>query len=254
MRPGDLGMYDSSYVQAHAAKFYAPLKKWYRVRAHGWENLPRAPFLGVGNHSGGILMPDALAWVGEYHTSRLSPPLVTLAHDGLFDLYPRRLATALSKLGAVRAGHQNARDAFARGHAVQVYPGGDDDACRTFAQRNTIVFAGRTGYVRLAQEAKVPIVPVVSRGAHSGLVILSTGKGIVRFFKLHERLRLTAWPLSLCLPWIVWFGPAPGYLPFPSRMTLTILPPIDPSGSIPAVDEHVRGRMQAHLDERGDLS
>ena len=137
--------------------------------------MPDGPFLGVGNHSGAGLIPDTLVWLAHYHSADRPTPLLTLAHDQMFASFPEPLKRWVARFGAIRADPQLALSALQSGCAVQVYPGGDHDACRPFSQRNRIVFAGRRGYVALAREAGVPIVPVAAVGGHETLVILSEG-------------------------------------------------------------------------------
>ena len=56
-----------------------------------------------------------------------------------------------------------------------VYPGGDYDTMRPTAQQNIIDFKGRTGYVRAAIAAGVPIVPAVSIGGQETQLFLTRG-------------------------------------------------------------------------------
>jgi 1-acyl-sn-glycerol-3-phosphate acyltransferase len=250
VRPGELDGVDPEFLRRHAGWLTRALHTWFRADVRGMEHLPQTPFVGVGNHSGAVMIPDSLVWVGAYQTSGRRPPLVTLAHDGMFDVYPRSLAMALTKLGTVRARKEIAAEALRRGYAVQVYPGGDHDACRSFFRRNEIVFAGRKGYVELAREAGVPIVPVVCVGGHEALVILWDGVRLARKLGLDRRFRLKAFPLSLCLPWGVWLGPLPGYLPLPTKISVRVLPPISAEGGdIDTIDARVRASMQRAADE-----
>ena len=57
-----------------------------------------------------------------------------------------------------------------------VFPGGDHDAYRPTRQSAVVDFAGRTGYVRSALEAGVPIVPVVSIGGQESQLYLARGE------------------------------------------------------------------------------
>jgi 1-acyl-sn-glycerol-3-phosphate acyltransferase len=251
MNPGDLGCYDPVYVQENAPRWRNLLHSYFRAEVSGMENIPDRPFLAVGNHSGGILIPDTLVWLSEYHSAGRKTKLLTLAHDGMFSQYPAALSRWASRFGAIRARPEAALQALKEGYSVQVYPGGDLDACRPFSQRNRIVFAGRTGYVELAREAGVSILPVASRGAHSSLVILRSGRRLAKILGTDRRWRLGALPLSLSLPWGLWLGPLPGYLPLPTKIEIEVLPPIEPKGSNSEVDREVRGQLQASLVRRG---
>ncbi|MBK6461125.1 MAG: 1-acyl-sn-glycerol-3-phosphate acyltransferase [Myxococcales bacterium] len=245
--PGELGMYDPAFVAEHAPWLRRGLFRYFRADVSGLEHLPEGPFVAVGNHSGATLIPDTLVWLAEYHTAGRSTPLLTLAHDQLFTAYPAPLSRALARLGAVRACPSLARRALDAGYAVQLYPGGDYDACRSYARRDEIVFAGRRGYVDLAREAGVPLVPVVSHGAHAALFVLWDGAALAEALDLPRRLRLATFPLSLSLPWGLWLGPLPGYWPLPTRITVRALPPVSPEGPPDEVDARVRDAMQAEL-------
>ncbi len=246
---GALDAFDPAYLRRHAPWVTKALHTWFRADVQGMEHLPDGPFLAVGNHSGAVMIPDTLVWLGAYHTSGRRPPLITLAHDGMFDTYAKPLARALARLGAVRANKETALEALRRGYAVQVYPGGDHDACRSFWRRNEIVFAGRKGYAALAREAGVPIVPVVSVGGHEALVILWDGQRLAKRLGFTRKLRLKAFPLSLSLPWGLWLGPLPGYLPLPTKISVRVLPPI-PSDTedLDALDGRVRASLQRAAD------
>ncbi|HEU4405825.1 MAG TPA: 1-acyl-sn-glycerol-3-phosphate acyltransferase [Polyangiaceae bacterium] len=256
--PGELGSYDPAFAGRHGPRLFRALSAYFRARVEGLEHLPEGPFLGVGNHSGGTLMPDTLLWGSGYHVLRGSPPLLVLAHDLMFDAYPRPLARALARLGALRASRERALAALRAGFALQVYPGGDFDAERPFARRHQIEFAGRTGWARLALEARVPVVPVVAIGGHETLVVLTDGRRLARALGLDRRLRLQVVPVSLCLPFGLFVGPLPGYLPLPAQITVRALPPLpaerypvgahrDPA-AVADLDARVRAALQSCLD------
>ena len=258
IRPGDLGAYDDAYVQRHTPWLRRLIHGYFRAQIEWLEHVPDQPFLGVGTHNGGILMPDMLVWVSAYHTAGRKTPLLTLAHDLLFTR-EHGLSRALAKLGGLRADPEQALRALRSGYAVQVYPGGDYDSSKPFWRRHQVCFAGRMGYVRLALAAQVPIVPVVSIGAHETLLMLSDGRRIAEVLGLRQRLRLAALPLQLCLPWGLVLGTPPGYLPVPAQITIRVLPPIPLSGISPQqaadpqvvarIDASVRHVMQTALDD-----
>ncbi|BBY39970.1 hypothetical protein MMAN_41040 [Mycobacterium mantenii] len=70
----------------------------------------------------------------------------------------------MSKTGFIRANHDNADAALRAGGVVVVFPGGDYDVYRSTRSANIVDFNGRTGYVKAALNAEVPIVPAVSIG------------------------------------------------------------------------------------------
>jgi len=84
-------------------------------------------------------------------------PLHMLAHDFAMRQLPP-LAGVLGRLGAIRANPRNAIAALERGAQVLVYPGGDLDAYRHGRRRDEVVLGKRTGFVRVAQAAGMPIL------------------------------------------------------------------------------------------------
>ncbi|CAA0118340.1 Uncharacterised protein [Mycolicibacterium vanbaalenii] len=136
---------------------------------------------------------------------------------------------------------------------VLVFPGGDHDSYRPTLTAIVVDFAGRTGYVRTAIEAGVPIVPMVSIGAQETQIFLARGDSIARRLGL-TKARLEILPVSVGFP----FGLSvifPPNIPLPSKIVTRVLNPIDvvaEFGEDPDVDEvdlHVRAAMQAGLDE-----
>ncbi len=259
---GDLGAFDPTFVRSHAPWLCALIHRYFRSEIHGIENalFYERPFVAVGNHSGGLLIPDTLVWLAAYHVGYASyrpgmggphawgpPPLLTLAHDSLFTQYPEPFVRSLAKLGAVRADFDLAYDALRQGHAVQIYPGGDHDACRSFRKRNEIVFAGRHGYVDLAWRAGAPILPIASVGGHEALITLWDGAPLARALGVDRSLRLKTFPVALSVPWGLTLGPMP-YLPLPTKIAVEVLAPIAPRRDFEAVDAEVRAALQASVD------
>ncbi len=233
------------------------IDRWFRPEVRGLETLPDGPVLFVGNHSGGMATPDS--WVFfraliEAHGVERAP--FGLGHEVAISLPV--LNQILVPLGAIRACHDNALRLFRDGHNVLVYPGGDVDAMRPFWRRDEVLFDGRTGYVRLAQEAGVPIVPVVSAGSHEGFLVLTEGRALARLIGADRLFRMKVWPLILSFPWGFTLGPGIPYLPVPTRVLIEVRPPIEvpPDADVLEVDARVRADMQATLtrlaDERRD--
>lgn len=229
-------------------------KYYFRLRTEGVANVPaRGPVLLVGNHNGGFVPSEgffvALALYEQYGPERA---LYALAHDFLFeDPTLRRYA---GRLGLLRAGHESARHAFAAGACVLVYPGSDMDTFRPFRDRNKVVLAGRKGFLKLALRERVPIVPVVSAGAHEQFIVLTRGDKLAHLIHAHRWWRAEVLPIVLSLPWGLTSGFFP-YLPLPTQITLSFLPSMtwpDASPDRPEDLERcyrdVEAAMQAELD------
>jgi 1-acyl-sn-glycerol-3-phosphate acyltransferase len=148
-------------------------KLWFRSEVRGLETFPSGGVLIVSNHSGGAMPPDVpIFCIDFFEKFGYDRPVFTPAHDLVF-----RGPTAglLVKMGTIRASRDDAQKALRSGAVVIVFPGGDYDSIRPTWQQATIDFNGRTGYVRTAIEAGVPIVPAVSIGGQETQLFLTRG-------------------------------------------------------------------------------
>jgi 1-acyl-sn-glycerol-3-phosphate acyltransferase len=232
-----------------------PALEWFnrtylRLHVDGAEHVGREPAIYVGNHNGGIMGPDlscTLATLWRLLTP--NAPLYAMAHDfAMKQLTP--LGSLLERFGAVRASQSNARRLLESGGQLLVYPGGDLDAYRHFRRRNEVVIAPRTGFVKIAQAASVPIVPIVAHGAHRSAIIFSEGKRIATHLRMQRWARLTRFPLALALPWGFVAGPWLPYLPLPFPIRLRVLAPIRvlPTDDAREAAHAIQSTMQRALD------
>jgi 1-acyl-sn-glycerol-3-phosphate acyltransferase len=134
-----------------------------------------------------------------------------------------------------------------------VFPGGDYDATRPTLAQNVIDFNGRTGYVRTAIDAGVPIVPVVSIGGQETQFFLTRGTWLAKRIGLIKRLtRSEIVPIAVGFPFGVTLGGV--NLALPSKIVTQVLPAIDITArfgedpEIAEVDAYVRKVMQKALD------
>jgi 1-acyl-sn-glycerol-3-phosphate acyltransferase len=226
------------------------IKQYHRAEVRNIDNIPPSGgALVVSNHSGGMLTPDVFifspAFYNEFGYDR---PVYTLAHYGVF-IGP--LDGVLRRLGVIEASRENAAVALHSGAVVLVFPGGDYDSYRPSFE-NTIDFNGRTGYIRTAIEAGVPIVPMVSIGGQETQLFLTRGNWLAKKLGI-TKARMDILPISIGFP----FGLSmifPPNLPLPSKVVTEVLEPIDiaeqfgKDPDIGEVDEHVRSVMQSALD------
>ncbi|MEJ7834330.1 MAG: hypothetical protein WKF79_15555, partial [Nocardioides sp.] len=175
-------------------------------------------------------------------------PIHLLAH-GILSAFSK----IVGPLGLLPAERQVAIEALAGGTTLMVFPGGDRDVSRPTSKANVIDFYGRTGYVRTALEADVPIVPMVSVGGQETQWFLPGGDVLAKILMFNRFGRLARLPVSIGFP----FGPSLGIpmnLPLPAKLTAQVLEPIhvrDEFGAEPdvtQVDEEVRRRMQLAID------
>lgn len=244
---------DPSYVAAVLPLLKLAMRGYFRSEVRDMERVPDGGALMVGNHSGGFLAMDvpiiAVAFAETFGPDR---PLYCLAHDMLFTGVA---GPFMRKFGFVTADRESAHEVLTSGAVTIVFPGGDYDAYRPTLGANTIDFDGRTGYVRTALRAGVPIVPVVSIGGQEAQFHLTRGRRIGRHSPLRKLMRSDLFPLTFGFP----FGltPAGLNLPLPTKIVTQVLDPIDPAqlgpdpddAAVDAFDATVRARMQEALDE-----
>lgn len=249
--PDRLDARDASLVRALLPALRVFNRRYLRLRADGLEHVPETPALFVGNHNGGIAGPDLSCTLATLWEARgPEAPVYALAHD-----FAMRIVTpvgrCLQRVGAVRACPENVRRIIDAGGQALVYPGGDLEAYRHARHRDTIVLGRRTGFVRVAQETGVPLVPVVVQGAHRSAYIFHDGERLAEAMRLQRWIRVRRFPLALALPWGVALGPWVPYMPLPFPLRLRVLPPIFVAASddVREVQETVRQRMQKTLDD-----
>jgi 1-acyl-sn-glycerol-3-phosphate acyltransferase len=229
--PSEITKWDPGLTEKVMGLIRPLIKGWHRSEVRGLDNVPPGGVLVVSNHSGGLFPMDVPVFATDFYEKYgYDRPIYTLGFDLIFD------------------------EALRTGGVVIVFPGGDYDVYRPTTSRNTIDFGGRTGYIRAALNAGVPIVPSVSIGGQEGQLYLSRGTSVAKALRLDKLFRAKILPISFGFP----FGLSavlPVNVPLPTKIVTQVLEPIDivaEFGEHPDVDEvdaHVRHVMQKALDE-----
>ncbi len=249
----DLDERDPDYIRENLPRLWLLASLWFRGEVRGLGNIPDSgPVLLVGNHSGGNMTPDTIVFTLAFSTYfGVERHFYQLAHNLVLSL---PMLGFLRKFGTVAASPENAHKALRDGSALLVYPGGDVEVHRPSWERNRVDFDGRKGFIRLAIEENVPIVPVVSIGGQETALFLSRGERLARLLALDRILRLKVLPISLALPWGINVGDMLGHIPLPAKITIEALPPIDlaaefgPDPDPSDVYDHLLRAMQDTLD------
>jgi 1-acyl-sn-glycerol-3-phosphate acyltransferase len=249
----DLDERDPDYIRETLPGMWLLASFYFRADVKGLENIPaEGAVLLVGNHSGGNVTPDTTVFTLAFNTYfGVERRFYQLAHNLVLAM--PGLAT-LRKYGTVAASPENAQKALDSGAALLVYPGGDYEVHRPTWESARVDFNGRKGYIRLALEKNVPIVPVVSLGGQETALFLSRGERLARLLRLDKLFRLKVMPISLAIPWGLNVGDMLGHFPLPAKLQMRALPAIDireqfgRNPDIDEVNEYVLGAMQATLD------
>ncbi|HEY9804566.1 MAG TPA: lysophospholipid acyltransferase family protein [Leptolyngbyaceae cyanobacterium] len=255
-------------------KSLMPIWEWFyryyfRVKTDGWHHIPtEEKVLLVGSHNGGMASPDMVMmmydWFSRFGTQRL---VYGLMHPYAWKVSPQ-IANLAQKIGAIVAHPKVASAAFDLGASVLVYPGGQYDMFRPHSQRYKINFAGHRGFIKLALKKEVPIIPVISVGAHDTLIVLCDCYDLL---KQSHQLGLPwlyqvdpgVFPIYLGLPWGLAIGPLPN-IPLPVQIHTRVCRPIifERYGADAAKDRNyvdecyqlVYTQMQQELDNLAEMA
>src|SRR6202022_4003060 len=243
----DLDQRDPDYIRDQLPGTWLLASLYFRADVRGLDRIPaEGPVLLVGNHSGGNVPPDTfvftLAFCSYFGVER---PFYQLAHNLVVSAPPLGW---LRKFGTVAANHENARLALESGAALLVYPGGDYEVFRPSWERHKVDFGGRMGYVRLARDAGVPIVPVASVGGQETALFLDRGQWLAKLLFADKLLRLKSIPISLALPWGLNIGDLAGHIPLPAKIGIEVQEPIEVDGDDQAGHDKVMASLQAVVD------
>jgi 1-acyl-sn-glycerol-3-phosphate acyltransferase len=249
---------DPRYIERTLPALRLTSKLYFRADVRGLDHIPAdGPVLIVGNHSGGTVIVDTYVFAQAFY-DHFGPEraFFQLAHDLVFKL--AGLRTLVQRYGTVPASPANMQKALRRDAALLVYPGGDQETYRPTWESDKIDFANRTGFVRLALEHNVPVVPVVAIGGQETGLFLGRGRRIAESLKLDQLMRLKVFPPVLGPPVGATILDLPIRLPLPAKISIRVLKPIDLRkrlGQKPDVDEAyklVTSTMQRTLTRLGN--
>jgi 1-acyl-sn-glycerol-3-phosphate acyltransferase len=232
--------------------------RYFRAEVEGWERIPDEPSLVISVHGGSALPIDAWVFVHSwYRHFRGERILHGTAHDVLMAL--PGMGDWFSAAGVIPASRTGVTKALAAGHDVVVWPGGEQDAMRSWRKRDTAVLAGRHGFVKQAIRSGVPIVPVASVGGGDTVFVLSEGRWIAdvleKLIGLKSRLRGATLPIILGFPFGITPEILPVHLPLPAKLRYEVLEPIhvdsereDDRDYVHEVYLEVEAALQAGMD------
>ena len=249
----DIDAWDPDYIRRVLPLWRAVLGTYFRAEVRGLENIPDSgPALLVGNHSGGTMIVDTFLFASEFY-AHFGPQrrFHQLAHD----IAARLPATGLSRWGTVAASHENARKAFDRGAPVLVYPGGDYETFRPTWHSDRIEFGGRRGFIKLALERGVPIVPVVAIGGQETALFATRGERAAEVTGWSKLTRIKVLPVALGPPFGLSVLDLPPRLPIPAKITVEVQRPIDlvdrfgPDPDHERVYNEITGEMQETVSD-----
>ena len=242
----EVGRRDLKFIR-FVMMFIAPLVRlWHRPAFERIERLPTdRPFLLVANHSGGVAAAEIASFVVVFiERFGAELPFAGLAHPLGFVVWPYNIV--VRALGAVPSTYQAAVQALERGVPVLVFPGGDHEATRPVWQAGRVDFNNRRGFLKIARETGVAIVPMGIRGSHVTVPILWRSDFVLPWLLvLPKILGLKRFPLTLvALAGSVAIGViAPPYVGWGWTVALIWLWMVSPFQFFPILPNTVRLRI-----------
>jgi 1-acyl-sn-glycerol-3-phosphate acyltransferase len=249
---------DPEYIERTLPAWRLMSHRYFRADVRGLDHIPaEGPVLLVGNHSGGILIADTFVFAQAFY-DHFGParPFYQLAHDLVFKTPGAR--ALVQRYGTVPASPANMAQALKRDAALLVYPGGDHETFRPSWESDQVDFAHRTGFVKLALEHGVPIVPIVAIGGQETALFLGRGRRLARSLRLDQLARLKVLPAALGPPLGVTVLDFPLRIPLPAKISIRVLKPIDlgerlgPSPDVEAGYRLITSTMQRTLTRLGN--
>jgi 1-acyl-sn-glycerol-3-phosphate acyltransferase len=181
---------------AHAL-FWPLVRLLFRPCLEDVENLPKdGPYLLVANHSAGAGIAEIMC-ITVLYLRQVGPdrPLALFALPQGFSVSP--LSLLLKSIGAIPSTYDAARQTLAKRVPILIFPGGDHETLRPIWQANRVDFGGRTGFLKIARESGVPIVPLGIHGSHYTCPILLRSELLSWLLVVPRVIGLKRWGLSL---------------------------------------------------------
>lgn len=231
-----------SQLASYAAPLLWLYENYFRVATHGIEKVPEGGALLVSNHAGQL--PFDAAMIACALLMEAEPPRVA---RGMAEYWVSEIpffGVAAARGGGVAGTRQTCREMLEAGEAVLAFPEGVRGMNKVYSERYRLQRFG-TGFVSLAIETGVPVVPIAVVGSEE------QQPGIANWERAAALLGVPAFPITPTFPLL---GPL-GLLPLPVRYRIHFGDPLsfsqdDEEEQIDTAVATVRAAISALL-ERG---
>ncbi|MFW5740209.1 MAG: lysophospholipid acyltransferase family protein [Myxococcota bacterium] len=217
--------------------------RYFRPQIHGIENVPAGRVLIVPNHSGQFPL-DGLVISVACMIEANPPRLLRAMAERWFSRLPY-LSEIFARTGVVLGDPTNCRNLLEADNAILVFPEGARGSGKTWTHRYRLRSFGH-GFMRLALQARAPIVPVAVIGAEESLISIHDARSLAKIF------HTPYWPVPPHLPLLGLLA----YVPLPTQFHVYFGEPMHFDGPYDDEDEiiehkveQVRARVQQMIDD-----
>ena len=208
-------------------------RHWFRVETRNLGNLPPSgAVLLVANHAGNTFAWDAAMLAGACFLEAEPPRLAR----GLAEYYLPQLpflSEAVVQAGSVVGTPENCAQLFERGECVMVFPEGARGAIKPYSKAYQLQRFG-LGFMRMALEFRVPILPVGIVGSEESNPGFYDSKFLARL------VGAPGFPITATFPWL---GPL-GFVPLPVKFRIHVGSPMRFDGPHDAEDAEIEPKVE----------
>jgi 1-acyl-sn-glycerol-3-phosphate acyltransferase len=201
-------------------------RHYFRVETRGIERVPSGGVLLVANHAGQFAYDGAMLTIAMLLEAE--PPRLARGMGEYFLWKVPWMGITASRIGTLVGTPENCIAMLEAGECVMVFPEGARGANKPFRKRYQLQRFG-LGFMRLALQAGVPIVPVGIVGSEEQQPGFANLEGVA------ERLGLPSLPITVTQPWL---GPIGSAMALPVKYHIYFGDPLYFEG-------------EAHEDDRG---
>jgi 1-acyl-sn-glycerol-3-phosphate acyltransferase len=224
--------FDESVARYTALLAAAAYRYWFRVEARGLEHVPsEGAVLVVANHAGNTFAWDA-AMIGTALLLDAGTPRLARGLGEFFLPTIPFFNEFMARAGSVVGTPENCRQLFEHGECVMVFPEGSRGFVKAYRKAYELQRFG-LGFMRLALEHRVPILPVGVVGSEEQ----SPGLADVKW--LGRLIGAPAFPITVTVPWL---GPL-GLVPLPVKFRLSFGPLMRFEGDFDTEDAELQPKV-----------
>ena len=218
---------DPTYLKACMAIVWPMYKSYFRVRVHGLNHIGTGKIMLVANHSGQVPL-DAILITLALLDRAPNPRVVRAMVEHWVPTIPF-VSDIFSRCGQIVGEPRNCLDLLRKKQCLLVFPEGMRGISKPYSQRYALQKFG-TGFVRLASEARAPIVPTAVVGCEETYPTVAHWKGLSKLVNAPHL------PFTPTFPWL---GPL-GAIPLPAPVDIYFGRPIKwPGKGLPSEDDIV---------------